>query len=327
MNSSQHFSRNKICRIIFNLAVIVLAFTVVFTGSTLLSAANETKLKVVVSIKPIHSLVANVMKGVGNPELLLKGASSPHSFSLKPSQSRQLQNADLIFWVGHSLEASLQKPIATIGANALSIELEDLIDNAENDNNFNAHHLDKHEHTDGLEDDHNANVHLWLNPDNAKIIVQRISKTLGKAEPENADIFTLNAENTILKINVLIADMEKTLSPINKDGYILFHDAYKPFEQRFGFHSSGVISINPESKPSAARLRELQRTVKQYNVGCVFTEPQFSSKISALIIEGSSAKIGMLDPLGFQIPNDADLYFTLMNDISNAFSKCIGNKR
>lgn len=279
--------------------------------SAMPSFANETDIKVVTSIKPIHSLVANVMKGVGTPELLLDGASSPHSFSLKPSQSKILQNADIVFWIGHSLEAALQKPIETIGTKAISIEFEDLVETVEQVNPTHDDHL------------HSVNGHLWLNPDSAKMIVQLISKTLSKVDPINAYIYAENAHNTISRIDLLIAKLETALSPLNKSGYILFHDAYRAFEHRFGLRSSGVISVNPEAKPSAARIRELQRAVKQYNVGCVFSEPQFNTKTSNLIIEGSNARLGILDPLGSQIENGADLYFDLMNNIANAFVNCL----
>ena len=81
--------------------------------------------KVVVSIKPVHSLVSGVMQGVGTPALIVEGAGSPHTYSLKPSQARALQSADVIFWVGHDLEPFLEKPMETLGGNARVIELID----------------------------------------------------------------------------------------------------------------------------------------------------------------------------------------------------------
>lgn len=309
--------------VLFRISIIAIALT-----SWVSSAhADGTKLKVVASIKPIHSLIANVMQNLGTPELLLKGASSPHGFSLKPSQSRMLQNADLIFWIGPTLEASLHKSIENIASNDSSIRLEELLEETDmNDEHHDHNDGDNAKHEEHEEHDHNANAHLWINPDNAKLIVEKIAHELGKKDPENADNYARNAVNAILKIDALIVTMEKTLAPINKDGYILFHDAYKPFEQRFGFQSSGIISINPEVKPSAAQIRKLQGTIKQHNVACVFSEPQFSTKTTDLISQGSDVKIGTLDPLGFQLSNGADLYFNLMRQISNEFANCIGKK-
>lgn len=309
------------------------------------SFATEKKLQIVTSIKPIHSLVANVMQGVGKAKLLLTGTSTPHGFSLKPSQSVTLQEADLIFWIGPSLEASLKKPIGTIGANALSIELEHVNEeegheehdqkHGEQKHDKQEHHDDHHEgheeahngnhhdEHDHEEHGHNPNAHLWLNPDNAILMVHKIADILSKADPKNTEVFSKNAQSTILRINDLNKHLEATLKPINKNGYILFHDAYRSFEQRFGFQSAGIISINPEARLSAARIVELQKIVDQQKISCVFSEPQFSSKTALLITEGSNARIGVLDPLGSKIKEGASLYFELMKNIASQFSQCL----
>jgi zinc transport system substrate-binding protein len=98
-----------------------LATTVLSTSATLAKA----DVKVVASIKPVHSLVAAVMQGVGSPDLIVDGAASPHTYSLKPSQARRLQDADLIFWIGHELEAFLEKPIDGIATGATAVSLLD----------------------------------------------------------------------------------------------------------------------------------------------------------------------------------------------------------
>ena len=85
----------------------------------------QADVKVVTSIKPIHSLVSAVMEGVGEPSLLVKGAGSPHTYSLKPSQAKQLQEADLVFWMGHDLEAFLENSIESVATNAKSVPLMD----------------------------------------------------------------------------------------------------------------------------------------------------------------------------------------------------------
>ena len=96
---------------------MTLARTLLLSASLLVatSAAGHAAPKVVASIKPVHSLVASVMQGIGEPQLIIEGAGSPHTYSLRPSQARALQDADLIFWIGHELEAFLEKPVETIG--------------------------------------------------------------------------------------------------------------------------------------------------------------------------------------------------------------------
>ena len=101
-------------------------FRIEFLATTILSAGGslaQADVKVVTSIKPIHSLVSAVMAGGGEPSLLVKGAGSRHTYSLRPSQAKQLQEADLVFWMGHDLEAFLENSIESIATNAKSVPL------------------------------------------------------------------------------------------------------------------------------------------------------------------------------------------------------------
>ena len=89
---------------------------------TFIAPANAD-VKVVTSIKPLHSLASYLMDGVGKPDLIVDGYASPHGFSMKPSHAKMLQNADLIFWVGEDLENFLEKPLSSIAKKAEKIEL------------------------------------------------------------------------------------------------------------------------------------------------------------------------------------------------------------
>ena len=136
-------------------------------ASTLLSATGASALaevNVVASIKPVHSLVAAVMEGVGEPSLIVDGAASPHNYALKPSQAKTLEQANLVFWVGHELEAFLEKPLETIASNAKSVELIDAHDliklNFREGGAFDAHDHDDHDdHAEGEHDDHDHEEH------------------------------------------------------------------------------------------------------------------------------------------------------------------------
>ena len=102
-----------------------------FLASTLLASSAVSAIadvNVVASIKPVHSLVAAVMEGVGKPALIVEGAGSPHNYALKPSQAQMLESAGVVFWVGHEVEAFLEKPLETVGANAKTVALMDAHD-------------------------------------------------------------------------------------------------------------------------------------------------------------------------------------------------------
>ena len=152
--------------------------TAIFSSS--LAYASEG-LSVVTSIKPIHSLVSAVMDGIGTPSLIIEGAGSPHTYALKPSQAKALQDADLVFWVGPAMESFLEKPIKEVASSARIVTLSDahgLIKIEFRDGgNFDSHddHDDHAKHDDhddhAKHDDHGQfDMHVWLDPENAKII-------------------------------------------------------------------------------------------------------------------------------------------------------------
>ena len=93
-----------------------------FSGLALTTYAD---INVVASVKPVHSLVSGVMEGAGKPDLIVQGSASPLTYSLKPSQAQQLEDADLVFWMGHELESFLEKPLEAIATSAHVVELID----------------------------------------------------------------------------------------------------------------------------------------------------------------------------------------------------------
>jgi len=119
---------------------------------TFFSPANA-EIKVVTSIKPIHSLASYLMDGVAKPDLIVDGYASPHGFSMKPSHAKMLQNADLIFWVGEDLENFLEKPLGSIAKKAEKIELMEI--NGLNKLKFRERNIfDDHDDHGHGEDDH-----------------------------------------------------------------------------------------------------------------------------------------------------------------------------
>lgn len=318
--------------------------------------AAHADFPVVVSIKPIHSLVSAVMEGVGTPELIVKGAASPHTYSLTPSQARALQNAKLVFWVGHELEAFLEKPIATLGAGAKHIELMDahgLVrldlreggafeehdhDHGHDEHKHEGEHKDgehkhdehKHEaeHKDGEhkhEGHHGEEVdaHIWLDPENAKAIVYEVAEALVANDPKNAAAYEKNEQRLLADLNALIAEVRETVAPVRGKGFIVFHDAYQFFEKRFNILAAGSITVNPDTPSSVGWIREIKDKVRDLGAACVFSEPQFPPKIIRTVIEGTNAKTGVLDPLGAGLDDGPGLYFQLIRNMARSLRHCL----
>ena len=307
--------------------------TTIFATAMLSSAtiSAQADVYVVASIKPIHSLVSAVMQGVGEPSLLIEGAGSPHNYALKPSQAYELEKANLIFWIGHDLEAFLQRTIENIAPQAVSVPLIEshgiktlpFREGA----SFEEHDHDKHdEHDHDKHDQHDHgefDPHVWLDPNNAKILVAEIEEQLTKIYPKHADTFAKNANTITKELDALRDEINLELKDVKSKGYIVFHDAYQYFERRFDMSALGSITVSPEVMPGVNRIRKLQQKVKQLEAICVFSEPQFEPKLVATITENTSAGSGVLDPLGASIEKGPQLYFKLIRNMALSIKECL----
>ena len=314
-------------------ATVLLAGLLVGTAATAADAP-----KVVVSIKPIHSLVAAVMQGVGTPDLIVDGAASPHTYALKPSNARSLQQAQVVFWVGPGMEAFLQKPLSSLGSNATIVELDQAPGIAKlkfrEGGAFEAHDdgdgdeatagdNHAHDHGDHGHDHGEFDTHLWLDPHNAKAMVAEITTSLVAADPANALTYETNQKTLNDKLDALDAEIAATVAPVKDKPFIVFHDAYQYFEHRYGVRVSGSITVSPETIPGAQRVAEIHSKVADLGATCVFAEPQFEPKLVNVVLEGTSAKSGVLDPEAATLPQGPDLYFDLMRGIAGSLKNCL----
>ena len=330
-------------------------------------SAARADIEVVTSIKPVHSLVAGVMAGVGNPSVIIEGAGSPHTYSLKPSQAKQLQDAKLVFWMGDELETFLEGPIENIAQNATAIKLidahglkkikfreggmfDDHDDHDEHDREKHDEHdhekHDEHDHEKHDDHDHEKHAkkkhddhdghddhghgefdpHVWLDPINAKAIVHEIEKALVKADPEHASTYESNAQKMMEKLDLQVVELRNQLEPVRDKGFIVFHDAYQYFEQRFDVAAIGSITVSPEIMPGAERVSELRKKIVDSSATCVFSEPQFEPKLVETLVAGTGARTGVLDPLGASLTKGPDLYFQLIRNMASSLKKCLSGE-
>jgi len=281
-------------------------------------------LSVVSSIKPIHSLVAGVMKGVGEPKLIVKGAQTPHGYSLKPSQMRHLQQAKLIFWIGANLETFLTKPLENLKANAKIVTLSEaqnltlLAFREEEEEEEEEDHKGEHKH-----EHHGLDMHLWLDPINAKILVHEIEQSLIQADPEHVDLYRANAQKMQSRLDSLNVEIEGLLKPVKDKPYFVFHDAYQYFEKRYSLSPAGFLTINPEISPGAKHLSQLKSQASKVEAGCIFSEPQFKTKALSKVISAGAFKTAVLDPTGALLNEGSELYFNLIKNMTQTIKDCL----
>ena len=340
-------------KILSKLSIII--STLMFS---IITYANA-EIKVVTSIKPIHSITSYIMDGVGSPDLIVDGYNSPHNFQLKPSHAKMLQNADLVIFVGEGIEEFLEKPLESIAKDAKKFALleqsgfkklkfreknifeehDDHDDHDDHDkkakkkddhDDHDDHDHDKEakkkdDHDDHGHDDHGHghgeyDPHIWLDPINAKAMIKKITKLLSKMDKENSSTYKSNSKKAIKEIDMMVKEIK---SEMNKDlKFVVFHDAYQYFENRFDISVLGALTVNTDVLPGAEQLSEIREVIEHENVNCIFSEPQFNPDIINAIAMDTNVKTGVLDPLGATLKPGKDLYFDLIRNISKSFKGC-----
>jgi len=372
-----------------NIKKIPLIFSIL-SIITFFTPANA-EIKVVASIKPIHSLASYLMDGIAKPDLIVDGYASPHGFAMKPSHAKMLQNADLIFWVGEDLESFLEKPLSSIAKKAEKIELmetkglqvlkfrernifdehdhddhghddhgkkeddhddhghddhgkkeddhdhddhgkkEDDHDHddhgkKEDDHDHDDHGKKEDDHDDHGHDDHEGHAHgefdphIWLDPINAKAILNEMAEHLIENDPKNEAKYKSNLAKALQEIDKLTIDVMTDLS--SSVSSIVFHDAYQYFEERFNVKVLGAFTVNTDVMPGAEQLAEIREIIEHDKVACVFSEPQFNPDIINAVAKDMKIKTGVLDPLGATLDPGKDLYFNLIRNMSASFKGC-----
>ncbi len=284
--------------------------------------------RVVASIIPVHSLIAGIMQGVGRPDLLIQGRESPHNFSLKPSHMRQLQQADLIVWVGPDVEPSLARLFEKRQFKGEVLRLTQLQEiewlPPRSNHEWEAGHRqpdasEAHEHNHAGDID----SHIWLSPEIARRIVLRLTDRLSRLDAGNAARYQSNSRLLIERLQRLDRELSAQLAPVRSLPYLVFHDAYHYFEQHYGLNAAGSVSVAPDRQPGARRIHELRSKITRLDARCVFAEPQFRPKLVHTLIEGTSARPGVLDPLGSDLEAGPEAYFQLMRRLADNLVNCL----
>ena len=295
---------------------------------TQLMAASD--IKVLVSIKPFHSLVSAIMQDVSEPLLLINGNNSPHSYALRPSSAENLQQADLVFWGGEILEGFLTKPLQSLASRAKLVSLQETAGlrllPLRSGLGWQKHETDStndHSAEDETTSTSGTDPHIWLDPYNAKIISSKIVEILTEMDPQNAQSYRRNGEKYGLRLELLDRKLKAEMTKVAETPYMVFHDAYQYFEKRYQLNVVGSMTLHIGFGSSVRRLTAVRKTIQKEKIRCIFSEPQFSPKLLQTVIAGTNVKQGTLDPLGAGLESGAELYFTLLNNLSHNLSSCL----
>ncbi len=270
-------------------------------------ATQAADAAVVASLKPVGFIASAIADGVTETEVLLPDGASEHDYSLRPSDVKRLQNADLVVWVGPEMEAFMQKPVSKLPeAKQVTIaQLEDV-----------KPLLMKSIHGD-------FNMHLWLSPEIARATAVAIHGKLVELMPQSRAKLDANLKDFEAQLASTETQVGNELAPLKGKGYFVFHDAYGYFEKQFGLTPLGHFTVNPEIQPGAQRLHEIRTQLVEQKATCVFAEPQFRPAVVESVARGTSVRMGTLDPLGTNIKLGKTSYSEFLSQLANQYASCL----
>ncbi len=304
------------------------------------SAALGKTPRVLSSVMPIHLLVSAVMKGVATPTLLIPAHVSPHHYRITPHAIRQIRRHTIIFWLGPGLETHLAKPLQNFGTGRrvqrlshikgilqVALRPHGIWETATHQKHTpNTHstpplpgkpRTNSHQHRGGND------LHLWLSLNNALLLTQSIAHTLAQAHPAHAMTYHANANAMKVRLRDLKVRLTTKLRPVKNTPYLVFHDAYQLFEKTFNLRAVGSISSPTTSTLLPRSLALLKAHIQTHNIRCLFSEPQFSSKSIRILMEGTSLKTAVLDPLGSTLNPQTGTYPQLMENLARTMVQCL----
>lgn len=298
------------------------------------SASAETgSLRIVASIKPVHSLVTAITQGVGEAELLMSANQSPHHYSLRPSERRMLANADVIFWIGPNLESFMprilesvddsSKAVALIqtpGLTLLPIRSADHDHAGDSDNDHADETPNYEEHAPKNHSYANTDAHIWLNTANVVILIDAITQRLIAIDPEHQTQYQANRRRLQAEVAQLRSQLQQSLNRVDA-AFITYHDGYQYFENEFGLNNAGFVTSS-ELQPGARRVSELKQMIREQGIDCIFYDAPAKPPLLKALLSESEAKAFMLDPVGIFVEPGREAWFEIMRTMADEFINC-----
>lgn len=288
-----------------------------------MAAPEDADVRVVVTIKPIHSLVVGVLEGIATPRLLVRGLASPHSFRLRPSDMRLLSRSDVVVYIGPQIEPFVARLSRALPQSTQMLSLLDSPGLRVWPVRMGLWRRANGQSTETKTGSVFRDGHVWLDPSNGKKIVQFLADVFAKRWPQHSVRIRGNAEKILVRIDQVDRKISDVLSDKTTQPYIVFHDAFQYFDRYYKLSGVGAVYLRPDVPPSARRLQLLRQAMRNRKVVCAFRDPRLGASVVDGVTEGLNVRKGTLDPLGATLIDGRDLYFELLEKIGTDFAACL----
>ena len=264
---------------------LLLMFLLVAVGCAPSNSNSKTpsgKLKISTTFFPIYDFTRNIVGDEGDVTLVIGAGTEPHDYEPSAKEIAKMSEADALVYDSEYMETWIPAVLKTIESDskvkAISATKDMvLLPGGEEEE-------EEHDHA-GEGHSHEYDPHVWLSPERAIQMVQNITKQLGEAFPERKEAFEKNAKVYIEKLTALHNDYKNAFKDAKQKNFVTQHTAFRYLALDYGLNQVGITGISPEAEPSAARLAELTKYVKENDIKIIYFEENASEKIAKTLAE------------------------------------------
>ncbi|MDH5601677.1 MAG: SCO family protein, partial [Gammaproteobacteria bacterium] len=270
--------------------------------------AQGNQPEVVVSIKPIHSIVTGLMKDIGTPELLIKGSQTPYDFTVTANQLSQLKSAKLVIWVGAELEKKLQPVITQLPSSVTVVELL-----ANSRLKILPSRSDK-----SLRD-----PFFWMDDRNILILVDELTELLIQLDPARSHVYERNRREMLVPLRRIDKEYEYGYRGFKAGMGVTYFDTLQYFEQAYALNIIEQVSGSPWQQENVVNLLKVKNHIQKKEAACLFLDVSMNAGNLALIENGQKINTAKLDVLGRNFSAGADLYLKMMQYNADVIKQCL----
>jgi zinc transport system substrate-binding protein len=306
------FMRRFIALLVLSVALPAHATSSNPAGSAMVPATDTAAPMLLATIRPLQLIAIAVIGDPARVGLLIEPGQSHHDYQLRPSDRQRLQQADLVLWIGPTLEGFLQQPMARLPAERVVMLGDDI---AEAPGHHHPHDDEHHHHPDG---------HPWLDPERAIAMAVMIADRLAQLTPAQAERWQRNARHFAEQLRAVDAGLKADFAALPAvRPYLVVHDAYAHFERHYGLQRAATWAATPEQQPGARHLLALQRQIDAGAIGCIFTEPQFEPRALKTMTARDGLRQAQLDLMAERAPLTVDGFVRFFADFGRTFALCL----
>jgi len=266
--------------------------------------------RVLVTVKPVHSVVAGLMAGVEGPELLVE-EGTPYDFTLTAEQRERLAESDLVIWVGPELEPALAAVIDDLPSNVRVVEL------------LASRSL---KILPSRRDGALRDPFFWLDDRNVILLLDDLAHLLAEADPARAHVYARNRREVMTRLQKIDREYEYGYRGLKAGLGVQYHDTLQYFEQAYALRIVDRVTGSPLDPVDAEALLGVRRHITGEGVACLLTEKGMEPRYLDLLTEGAGVNLGELDTLGVGLPPGPDLYFDLMARNTETIKRCLSGQ-